>query len=307
MRRYILARIVQAIFTIFAVTVLVFFVMRFTGDPMSMIVPPDAGKEEIKALKRKYGLDKPVIFQFVLFVKRAIRGDFGESFKWQQPALPLVLKRFPATMQLGATAALVAWCIGIPLGMVSAVKRDSVIDRFGKIFALIGQATPDFWLGVMLMLLFGVKLRWLPISGRIGLESLVMPALTISFIMLASITRLSRSAMLDTLSAEFITMAHIKGVPLIWILIVHAFKNAFIPVLTLMSLQISYLFMGAVIAETIFSWPGIGKLALEAVFARDYPVVQVLVLFSAFIFCAVNILVDVLYAYIDPRIKYGKV
>jgi peptide/nickel transport system permease protein len=201
-------------------------------------------------------------------------------------------------------AVILAWGIGIPLGVVTAVRRDSLIDRFGKVFALIGQATPSFWLGVMLMLFLGVMLRWLPVAGREHPESIIMPSVTISFIMLASITRLSRSSMLDALNSEYVTMAHIKGVPRIYVTMIHAFKNALIPVITLMSLQFSRLLMGAVIAETIFSWPGVGKLVLEAVFARDFPVVQTVVLLSATIFCVVNILVDVLYAYIDPRIRY---
>lgn len=304
MQKYILIRIVQAIFTIFVVIVLVFFLMRITGDPVAIMVPPDVAKEDIAALEKKYGLDKPLIIQFFVFLKSAARGDFGESFKWQEPALWLVVTRFSATMELAIAAALIAWGIGIPIGIITAVKRDSWFDRFGKIFALIGQATPSFWLGVMLILLFGVVLGWLPVSGRTEIRSIIMPAATMSFIMLAAVTRLSRSAMLDALNSEYVTMARIKGVPRLYVVLIHALKNASIPIVTVMALQISHLFMGAVIAEQIFSWPGMGRLALEAVFARDYPVVQSVVLFTSFIFCTVNILVDIIYAYIDPRIRY---
>jgi len=304
MQRYIIKRIGQAIFTVLVITVLVFFLMRLSGDPVSIMAPPDATQEYIDALTAKFGLDQPVLVQLWVFLKKAVRGDFGESFRWQQPALGLVFHRFPATMQLGIVAALIAWGVGIPIGLWSAVRRDTWFDRFGKAFALVGQATPSFWLGVMLMLLLGVRLGWLPISGREGWTSVIMPAITISFIMLAGVTRLSRSAMVEALTSEYVTMARIKGVPERAVIVIHAFKNACIPILTLMALQITRLFMGAVVAETIFSWPGLGKMALEAVFARDFPVVQAVVLFSAVLFCTVNILVDVLYAYVDPRIRY---
>jgi len=304
MQRYILKRIAQAIFTVLAITAMVFFLMRLSGDPVSIMAPPDADREYVEMLTVEYGLDKPVVVQFWVFLKQAVKGDFGESFRWQQSALSLVLKRFPATMQLALVAAILAWGIGIPIGILSAVKRDTWMDRFVKAFALVGQATPMFWLGVMLMLLVGVKWGLLPVSGRESWYSVIMPAGSISFMMLASVTRLSRSTMIEALNSEFVTMARLKGVPDSAVILIHAFKNACIPILTLMALQITRLFMGAVVAETIFSWPGLGKLALEAVFSRDFPVVQVVVLFSAVLFCTVNILVDVLYAYVDPRIRY---
>jgi len=304
MQRYILKRIGQAIFTVFMITMFVFFMMRLSGNPVSIMAPPDADREYMELLTAKYGLDKPVIVQFWVFLKNAVRGDFGESFRWQQPALSLLLKRFPASMELAAVASFIAWVIGISIGILSAVKRDTWFDRFVKSFALFGQATPSFWLGVMLMLLLGVKLDLLPISGRESWSSVIMPASTISFMMLASVTRLSRSSMIEALNSEYVTMARLKGVPYPAVILIHAFKNACIPIITLMALQITRLFMGAVVAETIFSWPGLGKLALEAVFSRDYPVVQVVVMFSGACFCTVNILVDVLYAYVDPRIRY---
>jgi peptide/nickel transport system permease protein len=304
MQRYILKRIAQAIFTVLAITALVFFLMRLSGDPVATMAPPDADPELVEMLTSQFGLDKPVIVQFWLFLKQAVQGDFGESFRWQQPALSLVWNRFPATMELALVAAFLAWGIGIPIGIISAVRRDTWPDRFVKAFALFGQATPMFWLGVMLMLLVGVKWDLLPISGREGWTSVILPASSISFMMLASVTRLSRSTMIEALNSEYVTMARLKGVPSHSVILIHAFKNACIPILTLMALQITRLFMGAVVAETIFSWPGLGKLALEAVFSRDFPVVQVVVLFSSALFCTVNILVDILYAYVDPRIRY---
>ena len=304
MQRYILKRVLQAIFTILIVVVAVFFLMRITGDPVMLMVPPDADEELVATYKEKYGLDKPIMVQFGNFLLSAVKGDLGTSFKWQEPALSLVLNKFPATLELAVVAALLAWGIGIPIGVISAVRRDTLLDRFGKTFSLLGQATPSFWLGIMLILVVGVELRWLPVSGRAGPSSVIMPAVTISFIMLAATARLSRSAMLDALNSEYVSLARIKGLQNSKVIMVHAFKNSLIPVLTLMSLQFSRLLMGAVVAETIFAWPGIGKLALDAVFARDFPVVQTVVLFSAVLFCFANILVDVLYAYIDPRIRY---
>ncbi len=304
MQRFILFRIIQAIFTIFVIGTMVFFFMRFSGDPVTLMVPIDADQETIEEIKKEFGLDKPLLVQYLFFVKNAVTGDFGVSFKMDEPALALVWERFPATLELAVTAALLAWLVGIPLGLISAIARDSWFDRFGKTFALFGQATPSFWLGVMLMLFFGVQLDMLPIAGREEPGSLIMPAVTISLIMLASIMRLARSAMLDALNSEFVVMARIKGIRRFQINMIHAFKNASIPLVTLMSLQISRLLMGAVIAETIFSWPGVGKLALDSVYSRDFPVVQAVVLFSAIIFCTINILVDIVYAYIDPRIRY---
>ncbi len=304
MQRFILFRVIQAIFTIFVIGTLVFFFMRLSGDPVTLMVPIDAEPETIEAIKVEFGLDKPLLVQYGYFLKNAVQGDFGLSFKMDEPALALVWDRFPATLELAVTAALLAWLIGIPLGLISAITRDSFFDRFGKAFALIGQATPSFWLGVMLMLFFGVQLDMLPIAGREEPGSLIMPSLTISLIMLAAVMRLARSAMLDALNSEFVVMARIKGIRRFQINMIHAFKNASIPLVTMMSLQISRLLMGAVIAETIFSWPGVGKLALDSVYSRDFPVVQVVVLFSAIIFCTINILVDILYAYIDPRIRY---
>jgi peptide/nickel transport system permease protein len=304
MQRFILFRVLQAIFTIFVIGTLVFFFMRLSGDPVTLMVPIDAEPETIEAIKVEFGLDKPMLVQYGYFLKNAITGDFGMSFKMDEPALALVWGRFPATLELAITAALLAWLIGIPLGLISAITRDSLFDRFGKAFALFGQATPSFWLGVMMMLFFGVQLDMLPIAGREEPGSLIMPSLTISLIMLAAVMRLARSAMLDALNSEFVVMARIKGIRRFQINMIHAFKNASIPLVTMMSLQISRLLMGAVIAETIFSWPGVGKLALDSVYSRDFPVVQVIVLFSAIIFCTINILVDIVYAYIDPRIRY---
>ena len=291
MQIYVLKRIVQSIITIFLIVVIVFFLVRLTGDPVAMMVSPDAEEADVQILKKKLGLDRPILVQLGIFLRSAVRGDFGESFKWQEPALDLVLSRFPATLELAISAMLIATLFGLGTGMVSALKQDSVYDRVGKVFSLLGQATPSFWLGVLLMLFFGVKLGWLPAS-------------TISLISLASIARLTRSSMIDALKSEYVVMARIKGVPNHFVVLIHALKNASIPILTLMSMQFSYLIAGTVVVETIFSWPGTGRLAIQALLARDFPVIQAFVLFSAFIYTTINLVVDLLYAWIDPRIRY---
>lgn len=304
MQIYILKRILQSIITIFLIVVIVFFLVRLTGDPVAMMVSPNAEEADVQILKKKLGLDRPILVQLGIFLRSAVRGDFGESFKWQEPALNLVLSRFPATLELAISAILIATLFGLGIGMVSALKQDSVYDRVGKVFSLLGQATPSFWLGVMLMLFFGVKLGWLPVSGRGSLAHLILPASTISLISLASIARLTRSSMIDALKSEYVVMARIKGVPNHFVVLIHALKNASIPILTLMSMQFSYLIAGTVVVETIFSWPGTGRLAIQALLARDFPVIQAFVLFSAFIYITINLVVDLLYAWIDPRIRY---
>lgn len=304
MQRYILKRLFQAVFTIMMIMVVVFVLLRLAGDPVAMLVPPDADEADVKALNEKFGLDKPLLVQFVAFVKSALQGDFGESFKWQEPALRLVLGRFPATLELALSAILLATIFGLSTGIASAVKKDSLFDRFGKAISLLGQATPSFWLAVMIMLLFGVKLDWLPVSGHGSLRHLVMPAVTISWISMASITRLTRSSMIDALKSDYIVMARIKGVPKRYVVMLHALKNASIPILTMMSMQFSYLIAGTVVVETIFSWPGTGRLAIQAFLARDFPVIQAFVLFASFIYITINLLVDILYAFIDPSIRY---
>ena len=304
MQIYVLKRIVQSIITIFLIVVIVFFLVRLTGDPVAMMVSPDAEEADVQILKKKLGLDRPILVQLGIFLRSAVRGDFGESFKWQEPALDLVLSRFPATLELAISAMLIATLFGLGTGMVSALKQDSVYDRVGKVFSLLGQATPSFWLGVLLMLFLGVKLGWLPVSGRGSLAHLILPASTISLISLASIARLTRSSMIDALKSEYVVMARIKGVPNHFVVLIHALKNVSIPILTLMSMQFSYLIAGTVVVETIFSWPGTGRLAIQALLARDFPVIQAFVLFSAFIYTTINLVVDLLYAWIDPRIRY---
>ena len=305
MKGYVLKRIIIAILTMFLVLTAVFFVFRLGGaDPVSIMLPPDAMPKDAEMLTVKFGLDKPLIVQYVNFLKNATMGDFGQSFRYSEPAVIVLFTRFPATLQLGSIAFLMSVVIGLTIGILSAVKPDSLIDRFGRVFALAGMSLPPFWVGVMLILFFGVTLRWLPISGRGTLLHFIMPAFCLSLWPVALITRLSRSAMLDALKSDYIVMARIKGVPEFYVILLHAFKNACIPVVTVIFGVFGGLILGSVIVETIFSWPGIGRLVVESFFTRDYPVVQVFVLFVTFLVVTLNLIVDIVYAYIDPRIRY---
>ena len=305
MKGYVLKRIIIAILTMFLVLTAVFFVFRLGGaDPVSIMLPPDAMPKDAEMLTVKFGLDKPLLVQYVNFLKNAVIGDFGQSFRYSEPAVIVLFTRFPATLQLGSIAFLMSVVIGLTIGILSAVKPDSLIDRFGRVFALAGMSLPPFWVGVMLILFFGVTLRWLPISGRGTLLHFIMPAFCLSLWPVALITRLSRSAMLDALKSDYIVMARIKGVPEFYVILLHAFKNACIPVVTVIFGVFGGLILGSVIVETIFSWPGIGRLVVESFFTRDYPVVQVFVLFVTFLVVTLNLIVDIVYAYIDPRIRY---
>ena len=305
MKGYVLKRILIAIFTMFLVLTVVFFVFRLGGaDPVSIMLPPDAMPKDAEKLTKKFGLDKPLVVQYFNFVKNAVRGDFGESFRYDEPALDVLIERFPATLQLGLVAFLMSVVIGLTIGILSAVKPDSLVDRFGRVFALAGMSLPSFWVAVMLILFFGVTLRWLPISGRGTPLHYLMPAFCLSLWPVALITRPSRSAMLDALKSDYIVMARIKGVPEFYVILLHAFKNAAIPVVTIIFGVFGGLILGSVIVETIFSWPGIGRLVIMSFFTRDYPVVQVFVLFVTFLVVTLNLIVDIVYAFIDPRIRY---
>jgi peptide/nickel transport system permease protein len=305
MKGYVFKRILIAIFTMFLVLTVVFFVFRLGGaDPVSIMLPPDAMPSDAEKLTKKFGLDKPLMVQYVNFVKNAVRGDFGQSFRYGESAVNVLIVRFPATLQLGVIAFLMSVAIGLTIGILSAVKPDSLVDRFGRLFALAGMSLPSFWVAVMLILFFGVTLRWLPISGRGTPLHYLMPAFCMSLYPVALITRLSRSAMLDALKSDYIVMARIKGVPEYYVILLHAFKNAAIPVVTIIFGVFGGLILGSVIVETIFSWPGIGRLVIESFFSRDYPVVQVFVLFVTFMVVTLNLIVDIVYAYIDPRIRY---
>jgi len=268
------------------------------------MVPPEATKEDIEVMRKTLGLDKPIYIQYWTYISRVFRGDFGNSIRWNRSNLGLFLERFPNTLLLGTTAMTLAVFIGIPAGIISAFTVGRWFDNVGRAFTYFGQAIPSFWLGIMLMIIFGVWLRVLPTSGIGEWKNLVMPAITLSMYITAAMARLSRSAMLDVIDAEYIKMARIMGLSEIVVVGKHALKNAIIPVLTMGAVNFIYLLNGTVIIESVFNWPGIGKLIVEGIFSRDFPLVQTCVLISSSLYIFANLFVDILYAYIDPRIRY---
>ena len=306
MKTYILRRVAQSALTLLGVSVLVFVILRvLPGDPARMLLPDGAPETAVAELNRQLGLREPLIVQYGLFLRSVARGDFGQSFQYRAPALRVVLERLPATVQLTAAAMLVTIAAGVSLGIVTAVLRGTRYDVAGTILAVLGQSLPNFWLGIMLILLFGVALRWLPTSGFASWASLVLPAVTLAAFPTALVARLTRSSMLEILNRDYVRTGRAKGLTEPSVVLRHALRNAAIPVLTVIGLQIGSLLGGAVITESVFAWPGMGKLIVDAIFFRDFPVVQTVLILSATVFVAINLLVDLLYTVIDPRIRYS--
>jgi peptide/nickel transport system permease protein len=300
---YVFRKVFHTAFVAFGVVTLVFAALRLSGDPAATMLPGDASVEELGALRRQLGLDRPLWLQYFQFLGAAVTGDFGTSFRHQQPALPLVLERLPATLELAGAALLLAVSLALPLGILAAVHRGKIVDVAAMAFAVIGQATPYFWMGIMLILIVSVELGWLPTSGRGGLERLILPAITLGTHFAAALARLTRTSMLEVFGQQFVTTARAKGLSEWSVVLGHALKNAAVPVITLIGLQFGTLLGGAVVTETIFAWPGVGRLAVQSVFVRDYPVVQAGVFVLALTFVAINLLVDLLYGVLDPRIR----
>ena len=306
MQRYILIRLVQAIFAIWAVTIVAFALSHASGDPTLLLMSWDATEERRAEVRQHRGLDRPLPVQYWKFLSNAVQGDFGESQRRPgRDAMGLVLSRLPATLQLVAPALLLAVILGVPLGVISAVWRDTPLDYLGKIFALLGQAAPAFWVGLMLMWVFSVELGWLPTSGKGGIDHMIMPVIAIGWFQVAAIMRLVRSAMLDNLDSEYIKLARIKGLAERKVIWKHCLRNSLIPVLTYFGITVGLLVIGSVIIETVFAWPGVGLLAVEATTNRDFQVLQAVVVLGAGIFIMLNLLVDILYCYLDPRIRFG--
>ena len=305
MATYIRRRLLQSVIVVFGVSVLVFFLLRLApGDPVLMLLAESAGPEQIAEARAKWGLDKPIYVQYGVFLSQAVRGDLGNSLFFQQPALEVLMERMPATLQLSAVALFFSLSIAIPVGLLSALKRDTIWDYLGTNLAMLGQALPPYWLGIMLILIFSVALGWFPTSGRGTWKHLVLPAVTLGSVLMALITRLVRSGMLDVLSEDYVRTARAKGLPERTVIIRHALRNILIPLVTVIGLQLGALFGGAVITESIFAWPGVGRLALQAISARDYPLVQASVLVISVVYVFLNLAVDLIYVYLDPRIRY---
>ena len=305
MQRYIVVRLFQAFLSLFAVTIIVFLLGRLTGNPLDVLLPLEAEERDYIRVKKVWGLDKPITTQYLIFMKNAASGNFGESIKWRgNGAMGLVIDRLPATVILALVSLAVATLIAIPIGVVSAVRRGTVFDLGGKIFALFGQSLPPFWLGIVLMWIFAVELGWLPTSGKGGVKSIILPAIAIGWFQVAALMRLVRSSMLDVLDSEFVKLARLKGLSETKVIWKHCLRNAGIAPLTYFGLILGGLMVGSVSMETVFNWPGVGLLAIDAAKARDFQVLQAVVIVFSGIYIAANLAVDIAYAYLDPRIRY---
>jgi len=296
------------VITLWLITLAVFFILRLGGgNPVAYMLPPEATQADIDKLTKAYGFDRPLLQQYWIFNQKLLRGDLGDALAWdKRPTVQVVWDRVPATLQLTSAAMLFAVILGVAIGALSASRPDSLLDRVGRTVAILGQSMPVFWVGLLLILLFSVYLGWLPSAGgldRLGPKGLIMPALSLGFFLVASHMRIVRSTMLEVLESDYIKMVRAKGLPKRIILWKHAFKNASIPVLTLFFVNFAALISGAVVTESIFAWPGIGRLLVDSLVQRDYPTTQTVIFFSAAFVVCINILVDVLYACLDPRIR----
>lgn len=308
MGRYILKRLFEGAITLWLITLAVFFILRLGGgNPIEYMLPPEATQADIDKLTKAYGFDKPLWQQYLIFNAKLMRGDLGDALAWdKRPTLDVVWERVPATFQLASAAMIFAVVVGVLIGAISASKPDSMFDKVGRTVAVVGQSMPVFWVGLLLILLFSVYLEWLPSAGgidRLGWQGIIMPALSLGFFLVASHMRIVRSTMLEVLESDYIKMVRAKGLPTRMVIWKHAFKNASIPVFTLFFVNFAALISGAVVTETIFAWPGIGRLLVDSLILRDYPTTQTVIFFAAGFIVFINILVDVMYAWLDPRIR----
>lgn len=305
MQRYIARRALQSLLAIWVMSLIVFSLARISGNPLDMMLPLEATREDYERVSKHWGLDEPLHTQYVIFLGKAVRGDFGYSWKWPgHSAMGLVAERLPATLQLAGFALAISVLIALPIGVLSAVRKGTGWDTAAKIIALLGQSLPAFWLGIVLMWIFAVTLGWFPTSGRGGLSYMVLPAITLGWFQVAAIMRLVRSSMLEVLDSEFVKLTRIKGLAEWKVVWKHCLRNAAIAPLTFFAIIAGVLMTGAVVTESVFSWPGTGLLVVDAVRARDFQVVQAVVIVFAGIFILTNLVVDILYAYLDPRIRY---
>jgi len=306
MKSFILKRLGYALLSLFLLSLTIFFFVRITGDPTTLLVEPGASRADIDALKEQLGLDKPVWVQYGSFLANMMRGDFGRSFYYRTPVIELYLSRLPNSLLLAVAAMAFSLIIGIPSGILAAVRLNGVWDRAGKVFALLGLSMPQFWVGLLLILFFSVYLGWLPSSGSGTPLHVIMPAFALGWYFAAAHMRLTRSSMLEVLGSEYVKLALLKGLPEAMVIDKHAFKNALIPALTLAGINLILMINVAVIVETVFAWPGVGRLLYEGIAFRDFPVVQANIILGGAMIIVVNLLVDVLYAWIDPRIRLGR-
>ena len=305
MQRFLARRISLAMVTLLAVTLIIFVLSRAAGDPRHVYLDDYSTQEDWDQLTLNLGLDRPYYQQYAIFLKDAVRRKFGESIKEGRPSMEIIIERLPATFQLGVAAFLFSVVVGVPLGILSAVKRGTTLDITGKLVALIGQSAPVFWLGLMLMFLFAVKLGWLPPYGRQEPTSIILPAVALGWFYAAANLRLLRSAMLNVLDSEYVQLARAKGVSSQAVIWKHALRNALIPVLTFAGVTLGSMVTGSIVVETVFAWPGLGQLSIQALVGNDYPLLQAVIVIFTLMYVVAALLVDIMYAYIDPRIRYA--
>jgi peptide/nickel transport system permease protein len=306
MKRFIIKRMGYAALSLILLSLIIFLLVRLTGDPTVLLVEPGASKEDMAAIRVQLGLDRPIWVQYGQFVSSIVRGDLGHSFYYRTPVLELYMSRFPHSLMLALAAMAFSLLVGIPSGIIAAVRVNQWWDSAGKIFALLGLSLPSFWVGLVMILFFSVYLGWLPSSGSGTPLHLIMPAFALGWYFAAAHMRLTRSAMLEVLGSEYVKLARLKGLPEALVIAKHAFKNALIPVLTLAGINLVIMVNVAVVVETVFAWPGVGRLLFEGISFRDFPVVQATVLINGAMVVVVSFLVDVLYAVIDPRIRFER-
>jgi len=303
MRQFIVRRLLYSLVTLFILSATIFVIVRLTGDPALLMAEAGARPEDLERVRQQWGLDRSWPVQYLSFVQNIFMGELGKSFNYRLPVSELYFQRLPNSLTLGFAATLISIVIGVPAGIISAVKVNTWWDNLAKGVALLGLSIPGFWLGLVLILIFSVGLRWLPTSGAGDWRHVIMPALALGWYFAASLLRLTRSSLLEVLGSEYIKLARLKGLPEVVVVAMHAFKNALIPVFTLAGVNLVVMVNAAVIIEVIFAWPGIGRLLYEGIFQRDFPLVQGVVVMAGFMIVGINLVVDILYAFIDPRIR----
>jgi peptide/nickel transport system permease protein len=305
MRRYVVARLAQSALVVLLSLTAVFGMVRLGGDPVLLFLPMDIQAKDVNEIRQRLGFNDPLTVQYVRFMAGAVQGDFGQSLRYRRDALGLVLERLPATLLLAGTSIALTLVLAVPLGLVTAVRRDTLVDHVGTVAMVLGQAIPGFWLGLMLIYLFAVHLRWLPTGGTGSLAHLVMPSVVLAAFFAARVARLTRSAVLDVLGEEYIKTARAKGLGEGRVIGKHTLRNSAIPIVTLAGLEAGQLLGGAVIAETIFAWPGLGRLTVQALLNRDFPVVMAAVSFTSIVYTLMNLVVDLAYGWLDPRVRHA--
>jgi len=306
MPKFILKRLAETFFVLYLALTAVFIMVRLSGDPTLLMVPLDTAPEDVEIFREEMGFNDPIALQYTKFITKAAMGDFGKSLRQQCSAISLVIERIPASLLLTTSSILIALVLSVPMGSLCALKRASAVDKIGTAGAVFSQSIPNFWLGLMLILVFSVLLRWLPTGGMGTWQHLILPTITLTAYSMGRITRLTRSSMIEVLNCDYIRTARAKGLSESKILWKHALKNASVPIITITGLQMGEIFGGAVITETIFSWPGLGRLVVQSINFRDFPTVQASVFVIAVMFCSINLIVDILYALVNPEITLEK-